>query len=75
MTGRTSVKLIRTRLLTDLNPYFHGTVSRSGAPLCGGCTLDPPRFPPRVWVGVRVRVRVGAKVRAKVRVGVSFSVR
>jgi hypothetical protein len=36
LTGRVSVKEMRTRLLTDLKPYFHGTVSRMGAPLCGG---------------------------------------
>src|SRR5215472_12226524 len=35
-TGRLSVNEKRTIDLTDLNPYFHGNISRNGAPFCFG---------------------------------------
>jgi hypothetical protein len=36
--GMVSVRLIRTIDLIDLNPYFHGTTSRIGAPFCFGAS-------------------------------------
>src|SRR6185295_16045695 len=38
LSGCFSVNLILTIDLMCLNPYFHGTASRSGAPFCGGTT-------------------------------------
>src|SRR5262249_5159720 len=38
-TGRFSVNEKRTIDLTDLNPYFHGSTSLSGAPSCFGTGL------------------------------------
>src|SRR5215471_167419 len=37
--GRLSVNSNLTIDLTDLNPYFHGNASRSGAPSCFGTGL------------------------------------
>src|SRR5262249_19593405 len=34
--GWSSTSLMRTIDLIPLNPYFHGTTRRSGAPFCGG---------------------------------------
>ncbi len=39
LRGWVSRKLIFTIDFTFLNPYFHGTISRSGAPFCAGIGL------------------------------------